>query len=501
MQRIRLKACGLAVAAAFAAPVFAAPTVYWNQPTSGETLTGNVGSSNCYVTGSRISRVQFYVVNSSGQSTLVDTDSSSSFNCQFDSTRFPNGSYTMRAVAFDSAGARTTTNRAVRISNGTSGGGTGGTGGTPPTVSITAPANGAVWTGYVNSTMCAANASDSNGIAKVEFLLGSTLLKSDGTSPYQCSFDSAQHKDGTYTLLVRATDTSGAVSTAQRDVVLKNGNGGTTTPPPPPPPAPATGGGAINAADVMGRSLGDAPFSSQSRWSTQVMNKFMGAASVPESGIHGSVLPNGESLRFGKVRDPLNSARQALQFQLHPSDPTTSGSKRAEIRFPKELAFDKTYWTAFKMFIPDWGTLASTDTAVFGMQLHSGLASAGHPPSVGMTAINNGRNMRIRVQGSGTTRDYIQPIPFGRWVDMVFKIRQSTGSSGVMQAWMDGVQVANYAGPWGYKTAELDYFKYGYYNYSSGFNSARKVLIRSAIVVADPSGNTYSADTLRAAVQ
>jgi len=50
-------------------------------------------------------------------------------------------------------------------------------------------------------------------------------------------------------------------------------------------------------------------------------------------------------------------------------------------------------------------------------------------------------------------------------------------------------------------TARLnDYFKFGYYNWST-FNSSRKVMLRSPIVVNDPTGSKYSATDLRSYVQ
>src|SRR5688572_8113229 len=258
MQRISISACALAVTSAFAATAaYAAPTVSWKEPQSNETLSGNVIKANCAVTGLRIKKVDFFVVNSSGSAKLVYTDTVSGWNCEFDSRQFADGTYTLRAVANDGSNVKATANRSVKISNGTS---------TPPpppppaenappTVSISAPTAGATWTGYVNSTMCAATATDSDGIANVEFTLGDKLLKSDLTSPYQCSFESATFLDGTYPLVVKATDTKGGVATVQRDVVLKNGNTGTTPPPDEVPPTVS-----IDAADIMGGIMADVPF-------------------------------------------------------------------------------------------------------------------------------------------------------------------------------------------------------------------------------------------------
>jgi hypothetical protein len=59
----------------------------------------------------------------------------------------------------------------------------------------------------------------------------------------------------------------------------------------------------------------------------------------------------------------------------------------------------------------------------------------------------------------------------------------------------------NYAGPLGFNTPGYkDYAKFGYYNWGN-YDSSRKVLVRSPIMVRDTTGSKYSADTLRATVQ
>jgi hypothetical protein len=125
MQRIHFSACAIAVAAAFSSgSSMAALTVSFKAPSSGAKLSGQVKPANCAVGGSSIDRVDFYVVSASGTSTLVSSDENSGYNCSFDSTRFTDGSYTLRAVAFDSRKASVTANRPISIVNGNTGGST-----------------------------------------------------------------------------------------------------------------------------------------------------------------------------------------------------------------------------------------------------------------------------------------------------------------------------------------------------------------------------------------
>ncbi len=81
-----------------------------------------------------------------------------------------------------------------------------------PTVSITAPSNGATFNAPVNITLTA-NASDADGtISKVEFFNGATLLGTSTTTPY--SFAWRNITAGNYSLSARATDNKGTTTTS-----------------------------------------------------------------------------------------------------------------------------------------------------------------------------------------------------------------------------------------------------------------------------------------------
>ena len=89
-----------------------------------------------------------------------------------------------------------------------------------PTVSITNPANNAVFNAGSNITIDA-SASDSDGtISQVEFYQGSTLLNTDTTAPY--SFTWTNVAAGTYSLTVKATDNAGAVTVSSAVAVISN---------------------------------------------------------------------------------------------------------------------------------------------------------------------------------------------------------------------------------------------------------------------------------------
>src|SRR6185503_6449205 len=123
--------------------------------------------------------------------------------------------------------------------------------------------------------------------------------------------------------------------------------------------------GPVADADIIGRASGALPFAQQSGYGVQVYGKHLRANAIPEDGIQGPALANGDTLRFGK-------ANNALVFQLDPRDPVTSRSKRSEISFEPNIEPDKVYWIAFSVFLEDWGRLHPQDAALFGTQVHSG---------------------------------------------------------------------------------------------------------------------------------
>ena len=76
---------------------------------------------------------------------------------------------------------------------------------TLPTVSVTAPSNGALLSGSVT---LAANATDNVGVDHVDFLVNNNPVGTDNTAPYSMSWNSATLADGAVTITARAVDTS-----------------------------------------------------------------------------------------------------------------------------------------------------------------------------------------------------------------------------------------------------------------------------------------------------
>lgn len=91
----------------------------------------------------------------------------------------------------------------------------------PPTVNLTAPANGATFTAPATVNL-AATASDSDGtVAKVEFLNGTTVIATVTTAPYAYAWPNVAI--GSYSLTARATDNLGATKTSAAAAITVTG--------------------------------------------------------------------------------------------------------------------------------------------------------------------------------------------------------------------------------------------------------------------------------------
>jgi len=175
------------------------PTVALTQPTDGATFTAPATvtlAATASDSDGTVAKVEFF----NGQTKLGE-DTSAPYN--FTWNGITAGTYTLTARATDDLGGATTS-AASTITVGTSN--------IAPTVSITSPADGAVFPWKPTLTITAA-ANDPDGtVTKVEFRDGTTVLGQDTSAPY--SFTWRNVSVGSHVLTARATDNTGAVTTS-----------------------------------------------------------------------------------------------------------------------------------------------------------------------------------------------------------------------------------------------------------------------------------------------
>jgi subtilisin family serine protease len=175
-----------------------APTVAITSPANAAKVGGTITIATDAADNVGVSKVQFY--RDSG--TLLGTTLAAPFNFVWNTTSVSGSSHTLYVVATDTAGnTATSASIAITLDN------------TLPSCSLTAPNSNALLTG--TAVTISASASDSSGVAKVDFYRDSNvLLATDTTSPYSFSWDSTTVASGAHTLFAIATDAAGNTKTS-----------------------------------------------------------------------------------------------------------------------------------------------------------------------------------------------------------------------------------------------------------------------------------------------
>ena len=149
-----------------------------------------------------VTRVEFY-----DGATLLGTDTTAPYSFGWAITSANNGSHSLTARAYDAAANVRTSTPAVSVTVNIA------TAPGAPTLSITAPANGATYT-TAQSVAINATATDSVGVTRVEFYDGATLLGKDTKAPYSWSWRITSANNGPHSLIVKVYDAAGNVGTS-----------------------------------------------------------------------------------------------------------------------------------------------------------------------------------------------------------------------------------------------------------------------------------------------
>src|SRR5260221_11301930 len=201
------------------------PTVSITAPAAASTVSGSVTVSATAADNVGVVGVQFLLDGAN----LGTEDTASPYSVTWNTATAANGSHTLSARARDAAGNTATASVTVTVNNPDT---------TPPTVSISAPANGAT---VLATITVSATASDNVGVAGVQFQLdGANLGAEDTTAPYSVSWNSTTVANGSHTLSAIAPDAAGNKTTATITVTVNN-PAPDTTPPTGSITSPATG--------------------------------------------------------------------------------------------------------------------------------------------------------------------------------------------------------------------------------------------------------------------
>ncbi len=269
------------------------PTVSLTAPANGATFAAiasiTVTATASASAGATISKVDFFA-----GSTLIGTKTGASpYSIVWSGVT--GGTYVLTAVATDSRNLITTSAaRTITVSAPP-----------PPTVSLTAPANGATFTPPATISL-AATATPGSGasILKVEFFNGATLLNNDQTPPFAFSWTSVPA--GTYTLTAKATDNKGSSTTSAPVTV-------TVAVPTPPPtvfltlPAANVSASAPASVQLQATAAASAP-ATLSRVEFYAGGTLLAAPATPPYTFNWTNIPSGGYTITAKAIDSLNKS-------------------------------------------------------------------------------------------------------------------------------------------------------------------------------------------------
>ncbi len=196
-----------------------APTVSITSPVSG-TVFGQVSIVATASDNIGVDHVDFYA-----GGTLIGGDALAPYGVSWDTTLVSAGTYELKAIAYDAAN---NAGQSVPVPVTISASCTMFCDIIDPIVWMKDPLTGDTISG--NYTL-SAEANDENQIARVSFYNGTTLIGTDTTSPFEITWDTVVHTNGTYYIAAKAYDTSEneGVSNAVT-VTISNTSLGNTSP-------------------------------------------------------------------------------------------------------------------------------------------------------------------------------------------------------------------------------------------------------------------------------
>jgi hypothetical protein len=197
--------------------------------------------------------------------------------------------------------------------------------------------------------------------------------------------------------------------------------------------------------------------------------------------LTGSNGATGREKKYGLGRDPDDASKWAFYFSVRDSDPNTAGvgNKRCEHvfgRYSMALPWDQDFWFATSVRTSDW---RNTRDEQLIWQMHDSGQTSGLSPFLAAVIQGDTLDIQLRHNYSATVSRattsalhiYVGKWDANVWNRFVVKSRISQGDpyAGFVQIWLNGLKVADYHGPFGYRQTEADdYVKVGYYHWSDG---------------------------------
>ncbi len=151
----------------------------------------------------------------------------------------------------------------------------------------------------------------------------------------------------------------------------------------------------------------------------------------------------------GAVKISTNYARtgkQSVEVTVHEGDIEQAGDddtkvERADLDSGHFPLLDQEAWYAFSFLIPKDFPVVDTRLVIGSCKQ----TDVSRP--IMAQRYRNGKHT-LTVESHGKKEDYKLPsFNQGEWVDMLYRLRYSTGKDGLVEVWMNGKLVAAYSGP------------------------------------------------------
>lgn len=272
---------------------------------------------------------------------------------------------------------------------------------------------------------------------------------------------------------------------------------------------------AMQAADIIAELNSAKPNTQQTWYGVNCYGIYGPITRLPNGEVHGSRLPDGSTLRMGKVNDQLKPGRKVFMVRVGKNDVLTAGGKRCELIAygdgATSLPVGKEIWYGVSILVNE-GLQSRGDDQIL-MQWHVN----GFNPFFAV-ALKDGRlraEVRHNAFPGGTAanaqleRLWIDDKPVQRrWMTFVVNAKISTfsGDAPFIKVWRDGELIADRKGPLGYNTTEYHYARIGFYHWINSGNTwdasspVRSLMFSRSFVARDPSSK-YNEPSVRAYVE
>jgi len=242
--------------------------------------------------------------------------------------------------------------------------------------------------------------------------------------------------------------------------------------------------------------------------------------------------PSGQQFAaFSTVPSPDEPGKSAFKWELLATDPDTAGTgaKRCEFSLGwKEYSYpgkvlarraglppNKDNWWGVAVRTEDWSSTAVSNDWQTLWQWHDAYGG-GLPPFLTLLARGNTWTVQMAYDLSTTPTNstlkkinlWSSPMPADTWARFVVKARKDLvmPTDSYVQVWLNGQQIVDYLGPFGYNVPQIDYAKVGVYHWLSTANTwnpsvlVRRMWSKGPVFVNDNDGMGYTWQSIDAAL-